>query len=132
MLKKDGRIRYVYLKLSNFLACVGFKFAKTNLATAHKIITQLAFASSSSLLSVLVPLEPSACCVALSCASSGWHCSQIFFHMSRSPVLRHCPTLGQLPTFPKEVIPQQFYQTSTSPPQQSTANKKMLQDPPTL
>ena len=45
MLKKDGRIRYVYLKLSNFLACVGFKFAKTNLATAHKIITQLSFIS---------------------------------------------------------------------------------------
>ena len=32
----------------------------------------------------------------------------------------------------RRVIPQQIYQTSTSPPQQSTANKKMLQDPPTL
>ena len=32
----------------------------------------------------------------------------------------------------RRVIPQQIYQTSTSPPQQSTANKKMLQGPPPL
>ena len=36
---------------------------------------------------------PSACCVASLYASTGWHCSQMFIHISYSPMVCQCPTL---------------------------------------
>ena len=49
---RNGKNAYLYSQISDFLACVGFKLANADLATAHKIITQLSFVSSSSLLAV--------------------------------------------------------------------------------
>ena len=43
---------YFHSQISDFLACEGFKLANADLATAHKIITQLSFVSSSSILAV--------------------------------------------------------------------------------
>ena len=49
---RNGKNAYLYSQISDFLACEGFKLANADLATAHKIITQLSFVSSSSLLAV--------------------------------------------------------------------------------
>ena len=45
------------------MACVGFKLANADLATAHKIITQLSFVSSSSLCGGSVTAFCLLCCV---------------------------------------------------------------------
>ena len=49
---RNGKNAYLSSQISDFLACVGFKLANATLATAHKIITQLSFVSSLSLLAV--------------------------------------------------------------------------------
>ena len=49
---RNGKNTYLYSQISDFLACEGFKLANADRATAQKIITQLSFVSSSSLLAV--------------------------------------------------------------------------------
>ena len=49
---RNGKNTSLYSQISDFLACVGFKLANADLATTHKIITELSFVPSSSLLAV--------------------------------------------------------------------------------
>ena len=42
---RNGKNTYFYSQISDFLACERFKLANADLATAHKIITQLSFIS---------------------------------------------------------------------------------------